>query len=71
MKWFSLKTFLEIFTQTFVNVTAAYFTVALVSPGIFGISSLSLYFDILIKNVPFGIFGLVFCSALSEKTKSL
>ncbi len=70
MRWFSVKTFLEVSNQTVINLSAAYFAVAFVSPGIFGIPS-SQYFELLLKNIPFGILGLIFCSWLAERIKIL
>ena len=71
MPLFSKKTFLEVLTSVFTNVTAGWFTVVLISPGIFGVSFPSEYFALLTKNVPFGIVGLVLTSMLAEKVKSL
>lgn len=71
MKWFSLKTFLEVFNQMLINLTAGWFAVSFVSPGFFGVSSQQLYFEILIQNLPFGIVGLIFSSWLAERIKSL
>lgn len=71
MKWFGLKTFLEVFNQVMINMTAAWLVVAFVSPGIFGVASIQQYFELLIKNLPFGIVGLIFCSWLAERIKNL
>lgn len=71
MNLFSVKTFLEVFNQTFVNLTAAWFAVAFVSPGIFGVSSAQQYFELLIRTLPFGIVGLILSSWLAERIKSL
>lgn len=71
MRWFSTKTFLEVFNQTFINLTGAWFAVAFVSPGIFGVSSPQQYFELLIRNIPFGIVGLILTSWLAERVKSL
>lgn len=71
MKWFSAKTFLEVFNQALIGITSAWFGIALVSPGIFGVSSLQEYFKLLIQSFPFGMMGLIFSSVLAEKIKSL
>ena len=71
MKIFSVKTFLEILNDTLVNVSSGWFGVILVAPGFFGVSSAQQYFELLIKNLPFAILGLIGASILSEKIKSL
>lgn len=71
MRWFSVKTFLEVFNQIFINMTAAWFALAFVSPGIFGVSSIQQYFELLLRTLPFGIVGLIFSSWLAERNKTL
>lgn len=69
MRLFSFKTFLEVFNQMFINLTAGWFAVSLVSPGIFGVSSQQQYFELLSHNLPFGIMGLLISSFIAEKIK--
>ena len=71
MRWFSAKTFLETLNQVFINLTAAWFAISLVFPGIFGVGTIQEYIRLLIQSFPFGIVGLIVCSVLSEKIKSI
>lgn len=71
MKLFSLKTFLEVVSQIFINLSSGWFGVVLISPGFFGVSSQEQYFQLLIKHLPFGIVGLVLSAFLAERIKHL
>lgn len=71
MKLFSTKTFLETLNQVFINLTAAWFGISLVSPGIFGVETIQEYLRLLIESFPFGIVGVILSSVLSEKIKSI
>lgn len=69
MKLFTIKTLLEVVNQIFINLSAGWLGVILISPGFFGVSSQEQYFQLLIKNLPFAIVGIVLCSALAERVK--
>jgi hypothetical protein len=61
----------KILADLFVNLASGWFGILLISPGLFGVSSVTEYLWLLTKNLPFGIVGLVFAYWLSEKSKEL
>lgn len=67
----SQKTFFEVLTNIWVNVTSGWFAILLIAPGVFGTSSTGEYFQLLIKNLPFGIVGFVIALILTERSKKL
>ena len=69
MKLFSRKTLLNVSNQILINLTSGWFGVALIVPGIFGVSSPQQYFGILLQNLPFGILGLLLAAFLAERMK--
>lgn len=69
MKLFSKKTILEVLASMFINLTSGWFGVVLITPGLFGASSLNEYLRLLIVNLPFGIVGLIISIILSERSK--
>ncbi|OGE38195.1 hypothetical protein A3F00_03750 [Candidatus Daviesbacteria bacterium RIFCSPHIGHO2_12_FULL_37_11] len=71
MKLFTGITFLEVLNQILINLSSGWFGVIVISPGFLGVDSTQIYFELLIKNLPFGILGLLYCSILSERIKSL
>ena len=58
MKWFSRSSWFEVLAGIMINLTAAWISVVLISPGFFNIS-LETYLIILLRNIPFAILGLV------------
>lgn len=66
---FSRKTLLEISNQILVNLTSGWFGIVLIAPGIFVVSSIQQYLELLIKNLPFAIIGLILCVIIAERIK--
>ena len=69
MKVFSQKTLINVLAAISINLTSAWFGLLVVSPGLFGLSSLEEYGKLLINNLPFAILGLLFSLWLTEKGK--
>ena len=69
--FFSTKTFFEVMTAVFVNLTSGWFGVLFVAPGLFEVVSFFEYRQLLTINLPFGILGLGLSLWLTEKNKSL
>jgi len=63
----SQSTFFEVLTGIWVNVTSGWFAILLIVPGLFGTSSIEEYFQLLIKNLPFGIVGFVIALVLTKE----
>lgn len=55
----------------FVNLASGWLGVMLITPGLFGVSSINEYLALLTENLPFGIVGLILSFITSEKSKSL
>ena len=71
MKLFSAKSFLEVVSGIFVNLTSGWFGVLLVVPGFLKDLSLQEYIQLLTQNLPFGLVGLIISIILTEKSKSI
>lgn len=71
MKLFSGKIFLEISNQILINLTSGWFGIVLIAPGFFGVSSAQQYSELLAKNLPFAIIGLILCVIIAERIKLL
>jgi len=69
MKHLSKSTLAKILADLSINLSSGWFGILLVSPGLFGVSSLEEYLRLLTTNLPFGIFGLVVAYLLLEKSK--
>lgn len=68
---FSQKTFFEVVTSIFVNLTSGWFAIVFISPGFLEGVSIDKYFKLLTTNLLFGIFGLIISLVLSERSKVL
>ncbi len=67
----SPSTIAKVLADLAVNLASAWFGVLLVSPGLFGVSSIGQYLWLLTTHLPFGIFGLITAYWLLEKGKIL
>lgn len=61
-------TIAKILADLAINLSSGWFGILLISPGLFGVSSIGDYLGLLIINLPFGIVGLVTAYWLLEKT---
>lgn len=71
MKLFSRKSFLEVLSGIFVNLTSGWFGVLFIVPGLLKELSFEEYVRLLTQNIPFGIVGLIMSVVLTEKSKNL
>lgn len=68
---FSLQTKLSVLASVFINLSSSWFGVLIITPGIFGVGSLSEYLKLLLLNLPFGIVGLLLAFWLTERGRVL
>lgn len=71
VKFFKRKTFFEVATAIFVNLTSGWFGILVVAPGFLGVKSITEYLHLLIANLPYGIFSLIVTLWLAEKAKKI
>ena len=71
MRFFKMRTFLEVLAAIWVNLTSGWFGLLLVAPGFFGVASIEEYTKSLTINLPLGIVSLVFTLYLTERSKKL
>lgn len=71
MRYISEKTFFEVLTNIWVNLTSGWFALLLIAPGFLGTKSIEEYFQLLITNLPFGIVGFIIALILAERSKRL
>ncbi len=62
----SKKTVFEVLANLWINLSSAWFSILLVSPGLFSIKSQQQYFNLLTTNLPLGILSLIVSFYLAE-----
>lgn len=58
----------EVLSEVFANLSASWFAIILVSPGIFGLSSFREILKLLTFNIPLGILSLGIAMYLKERS---
>lgn len=68
---FSKKTFFEVLSAIFINLTSVWVGLTFAAPGLYKFSSFEEYKQLLTINLPFAIIGLIISLWLTQRSKEL